>query len=167
MGLEWRLTHVSDPNNSDPNASLGGIMSSVELSSTPMNNLFDNVTFSEATSGDSEYRCLVLYANGGNYSDVSVYMSTETSSADTQVDMAREGKNPASPTTIADEDTAPNTIGWDETSFVHRNSASKMPVGVISNGDKIYIWFKRIVSALAGSTSSDSGVISVEFIQTS
>ena len=88
MSLEFRYS--GGVGNSDPDASLGGVMSNTPLNATAMNNLFDNVTFSEAVSGDDEYRCLVLFANGNSYSDVSVYMSTETSSAYTQLDMAVE-----------------------------------------------------------------------------
>jgi len=41
--------------NSDPNASPGGEMSANQISGTPMNNLFDNVTADEAAAGDVEY----------------------------------------------------------------------------------------------------------------
>ncbi len=163
MSLEWRYTyHASGSDNGDPNESLGGNMSTHQLNTTPLNNLFDNVSYDEASSGDDEYRCLVLYANGNSYSDVSVYMSTETSSPDTQIDMWMEGKNPASPIEVPDESTAPSG-----SSFQHYNQSNKLSVGSMANGDKVYIWFKRHVNAGAASTSSDSGVISVEYIQTS
>jgi len=153
--------------NSDPDSALGGAMSNTELNAVAMNNLFDNITFSEAISGDEEYRCLVLFAEGNSYSDVSIYMSSETSSAYTQLDMAVEGTNISSPnyTTIPDEDTAPDQSGWTETNFVHRNSGSKLVIGNMDTNDRIHLWFKRIVSINAESTSSDSGVISVEYIQ--
>jgi len=54
--LEFRLTGGSS--NSDPDQSLGGVTSSNEISSTAMNNLFDNVTPTEASSGDVEYRAI-------------------------------------------------------------------------------------------------------------
>jgi len=162
MSLEWRYTyHSGGSDNGNPNESLGGNMSSYQLSSTPLNNLFDNVSYDEASAGDDEYRCLVLFANGNNYSDVSVYMSTETSSPDTQIDMWMEGKT-TTPIEVADESTAPSG-----SSFQHYTSSNKLSVGSMANGDKVYIWFKRHVNAGAASTSSDSGVISVEYIQTS
>ena len=44
----------------DPNASLGGYRSSTEITSAMLNNLFDNVSSAEASSGDTEYRCICV-----------------------------------------------------------------------------------------------------------
>jgi len=163
MALEWRYTY-SGTDNGDPDESLGGSMSATQLSATAMNNLFDNITPDEADAGESEYRCLVLYANGEDYTDISIYMNPETSSSYTQIDMALEGINPSSPTTIANEDTAPDQTGWTETTFTHRNSSSKLEISSLSDGDKAYIWFKRTVSAGATATSEDSGTINVDYV---
>lgn len=163
MPLEWRYTY-SGTDNGLPDESLGGSMSATQLNSTAMNNLFDHVLASEAASGDTEYRCLVLYANGASYSSLDIYMNPETSSTDTQIDMALEGVNPSTPTTIPDEDTAPNQTGWTETSFTHRNSSSKLSISSLSSGDMAYIWFKRIVSSSAASDPNDLGTIVVEYI---
>lgn len=161
MALEWRYTY-SGTDNGLPDESLGGSMSATQLNSTPMNNLFDDVSVAEAASGDTEYRCLVLYANGTSHNNIFIYMSPETSSPDTQIDLAWEGKNPSSPTTIADESTAPNQTGWEETTFTHRNSASKLSVTDVVAGDKQYVWFKRIVNSSASGITNDLGSIKVE-----
>lgn len=52
--LVFRLT--GGASNSDPDASLGGVMSNTEISGTALNNLFDDVSPDEATSGSTEYR---------------------------------------------------------------------------------------------------------------
>jgi len=162
MALEWRYTY-SGTDNGLPDESLGGSMSATQLNSTPMNNLFDNISASEASSGESEYRCLVLYANGTSHTGVSIYMDPETSSPDTQIDLAWEDKNPSTPTTIPDEDTAPDQTGWQETSFTHRNSGNKLSVSDMVSGDMQYIWFKRVVSPGASGSTNDTGTIVVDY----
>jgi len=164
MPLEWRYTY-SGSDNGDPNESLGGSMSATQLNSTAMNNLFDDVLASEASSGDTEYRCLVLYANGASYNSVKVYFDSDTSSSDTSIQIAWEGKNPSSPTTIADEDTAPDQTGWEETTFTFRDSSNKLDLGNMASGDKNYIWFKRVVNAGASTDPNDNTTIVVEYLE--
>jgi hypothetical protein len=50
--------------NTDPAASLGGVMSSTAVGS---NTLFDTVSAAEALSGDTEYRC--YYVKNTNATD--------------------------------------------------------------------------------------------------
>jgi len=45
---------------SNPDASLGGYRSSTEIMSGQLNNLFDNVSSAEASTGDTEYRCICV-----------------------------------------------------------------------------------------------------------
>lgn len=158
MPLEWRYTY-SGTDNGDPDESLGGDMSATQLNSTPMNNLFDNVRAIEAVDGDVEYRCLVLYANGASYSNINVYIHPETSSSYTRIDLAWEGKNPTTPTTIPDENTAPDQTGWEETTFTHRTSSNKLSLSDMVDGDKHYIWFKRVVSSNAPPGVDEMGII--------
>jgi len=60
--LELRLTGGAD--NDDPDASLGGVASSEEVSGTPLNNLFDDITPAEAEAGCTEYRAISIYNSG-------------------------------------------------------------------------------------------------------
>ncbi len=158
MPLEWRYTY-NGTDNGLPDESLGGDMSATQLSLSPKNNLFDDVSPLEARDGDTEYRCLVLYANGSNYSNVFIYIDPETTSGNTQIDLAWEGKNPASPTTIPDEDTAPDQSNWEETDFTHRSKNNKLHVSDMVAGDKHYIWFRRTVSPGASPLSDSAGII--------
>ncbi|MHA2043382.1 MAG: hypothetical protein ACW99G_01235 [Candidatus Thorarchaeota archaeon] len=48
--------------NSDPNESLGGDPSAFEITGT-LNNLFNNVSNEEATSGNADYRCFYIFNN--------------------------------------------------------------------------------------------------------
>ena len=109
--LIWRLT--GGASNSDPNASLGGVRSSNAISGTAMNNLFDNVTAAEASSGDSEYRALDLYNSGdAESSGTELYMSTPTSSTSTELQFGLGAAPINSTTSIVDESTAPAGVSF-------------------------------------------------------
>lgn len=129
--LEFRLTvdgSLGDA-QSDPDQSLGGATSGTNLSSTAMNNLFDNVTPTEASSGDTEYRVIDVWNSGDAAAEnVSMYMSTETSSADSQLNFAKEDPENTHDGShqgdiLSDESTAPSS---GITSFSHYTSASKL-----------------------------------------
>src|SRR6187551_2668402 len=80
--------------NSDPNASLGGAMStSTTVTDNTTHNLFDQVTGTESNAGDIEYRGIYLLNNHGSLSATSTktYISSNTSSANTSLDMALDG----------------------------------------------------------------------------
>ena len=65
--------------NSDPNASLGGTHSSVALSGTAMNNLFDDVSSGEASAGDTEYRAIDITNTGdATGTVVKIFMDPDT-----------------------------------------------------------------------------------------
>jgi len=158
--LEFRLT--GGASNSDPDSSLGGTTSSNEVSATAMNNLFDNVTPTEASSGDNEYRAIDIWNSGdATAENVNVYMSTETSSSDSQLKFYNDGSTHDGTDqgdTIADESTPP-----DGSSFSHYTSGSKLSLPNIPAGNGTRLWIKRIISASASNTPSDQGTITVEY----
>lgn len=155
--LVWRLTGGAA--NSDPNASLGGTRSSNTISGTAMNNLFDNVTAAEASAGDTEYRALDLYNSGDAASSgTELYMGTPTSSTSTELQFGIEASPIDSATSIADESTAPAAV-----SFAAYTTGSRLSIPAIAAGSGCRVWIKRIVSASAPNTASDSGTISVEY----
>lgn len=155
--IEYKLTGGAA--NSDPNASLGGVSSSVSVSGTPLNNIFDDVAPDEAVSGNNEYRAIDL-TNTGDASAVSVesFMDPETISADTQLDFGIEASPIGSTLSIADEDTAPVGV-----SFAHYTTASKLAIPDVPNGNYARLWVRRVVSAAAGNTANDQGTIKTEY----
>ncbi len=64
MAASLQLFLTGGAGNTDPNGSLGGVKSTTQLSSTPLNNLFDNVSPGEASAGDVEYRAIDIYNAG-------------------------------------------------------------------------------------------------------
>ena len=162
--LQLRLT--GGASNNDPASSLGGVMSSNQVSAVAMNNLFDNVDPDEASAGDVEYRAIDLYnAGDAAATNVSIHMSTETSSTDTAIDLGHDAtNNPHTAAwngeTIADEDTAPASPAI---TFGHHVAANKLSLPDIPVGQAARVWLRRTVSAAAGNTSNDQGTFRAEF----
>jgi hypothetical protein len=156
--LEWHLT--GGASNADPDASLGGVHSSEIISGTALNNLFDDVSVSEASAGDTEYRALDLYNSGDeSATGVVIYMSTETSSSDTSLDFGISDTDEIDDTTsVADESTPPSAH-----TFGHYLTGSRLSLAEIPAGSYARVWFKRIVDASAVNTSNDNGTFTVEY----
>jgi len=155
--LDYHLT--GGASNSDPNASLGGVRSSVTVSGTALNNIFDNVTPGEATSGDMEYRAIDVF-NSGDASSTSTegFMGPETTSTDTQLDFGLEASPIDSTLSIADESTPPAAV-----TFAHHLTGSRLTFPDIPIGSYARLWIRRVVSAAALNDPNDQGTINVEF----
>jgi hypothetical protein len=151
--------------NTSASLSLGGAMSTAAggvFASNVANNLFDDVSASEAGSGDTEYRC--FYVENSNAAaktleSAVIWIDAQPSSASTECDI---GLDPAaigsnSTTTIADEDTAPTGVTFSRPT----TKDSALAIGNIPAGSKQAVWICRTVSAGAAA-ASDSASIRVE-----
>lgn len=144
--------------NSDPDASLGGIISSVAFVDAVDNNMFDDVSGAESAAGDVEYRCLYLKNNHATLTlqNAEFFISAETPSADSIVDVGvdpagvGDGSTTGVAATPADEDTAPAAV-----SFAHHLTGNRLSLGNIPPGDCIAIWFRRTISAAAAAVAGD------------
>lgn len=147
--------------NSDPNASLGGAKSSVEITDASLHNLFDIVSSTEANDGDIEYRCFYVHNSHATLTlqGARVWIQTNTPSTDTVVAiaLAGEGVN-GTAETVANESTAP--VG--ETFSSPTDYAGGLVIGDIPPGQHMAIWVRRTVSAAASAYTSDSVVIRVQ-----
>lgn len=146
--------------NSDVNASLGGAISSVEITDASLHNLFDLVASAEASAGDTEYRC--IYVKNAHdtlaLQNAKVWIQTQTPSDDTAIAiaLAGEGVN-GTAESVADESTAP--VG--ETFSSPTTEGTALSIGNIPAGQHIAIWIRRTVSADASAYNSDSVVLRV------
>ena len=172
--LEYRLTGGAA--NSDPDASLGGLMSSVLVSSTPMNNIFDNVLPEEAIQsvGYDDYRAIDIYNDGDATAEsVNIWVGTPTPSTDSHLEIGydtstKDGSNPGSTShtsswngeTIANEDTAPASPS---VSFVARYVSSELVLPDIPASEAIRVWFKRVIQGGADNIANDLATIVVRF----
>lgn len=145
--------------NSDPNLSLGGTHSSVALSGTALNNLFDDVSAAEASAGDTEYRAVDITNTGDATSAVTkIFMDPDTSSTSTQLDMGIEASPLGSTLSIANESTAPAGVA-----FANYTTGSKLTLPDIAAAAYCRVWVRRVVSAAAPNTSNDTGTLKVEY----
>ena len=149
------FTLTGGASNSDPNASLGGVGSSVELSNTALNNLFDDVTPAQAASGVVEYRAIDILNNGTNpATSVNFFFGAQSSSPNSDLAAGLD----ATTQTIADEATAPSGV-----TFTAPTQASPLSVSDILVNGRQRVWIRRTVSAGAANTSNDLGQLSVSY----
>ena len=147
--------------NSDVNASLGGAVSSTEITDNSLHNLFDKVTGAESTAGDTEYRCIAIKNTRGSLTLQSaiVYISSETShsGANIQIALAGEGLN-TQPETVANENTAPSGETFSESA----SEGAALSLGNIPNGQYYAIWLKRIIGSSTAAKDNYTTVLTVK-----
>lgn len=151
--------------NNVPGASLGGVRSSVDLSSTALNNLFDNVSASEATAGRVEYRC--VYIANVNATDtlntVKVFMGSATPSASSKLEIGLDpagignGATTGVATTIATETDVPTGVTFSEP----LTEGAAIAVGNLPAGAGIAVWCRRTITAGAPAASGDGTTLEV------
>lgn len=140
--------------NNVPAASLGGEMSSVDLSATALNNLFDNVSSSEATAGSVDYRC--FYVLNDNDTDtvnvMKIWMSAATPSTFTALSI---GLDPAGvgadAQVIANEAAAPVGVTFSEP----LDEAGAIAIGTLGPNTAVAVWVRRTVTAGATAQAGD------------
>jgi hypothetical protein len=141
--------------NSDPNASLGGVKSSTEITDNVLNNLFDLVSGTESLAGDIEYRGIYLHNGHGTLTaqNVRIYISSNTTSTADEWDIALggEGLN-ATMETVANENTAP---AGETFSHPTTYAGGLAPVDIPA-GQHIGIWVRRTVDAAAPAIDNNS-----------
>lgn len=147
--------------NTNPNASLGGIISTTAITNSSDNNLFDDVTGDEADAGDTEYRGIYLKNNHGSLTLQSsvVWFSANTTSANDTLDMALAGEGVnATMETVANESTAP--VG--ESFSAPASKGAGLSTGNVAAGQRYGLWLRRTVSAAAAAVNANSATISWE-----
>lgn len=154
--LQRRLS--GGASNSDPAASLGGVISSTAIPSASVHNLFDLVVGAESTPGDTEYRCHYL-RNGHptlTWYAAKVWIETNTPAAGSSVEIAL-GSSAVNgiEQTVADESTAPSGVSFSSAA----GSANALTIGDIPAGQHKAVWVKRTISAGASAYDTDSVVL--------
>lgn len=151
--IKFRLSGGSA--NSDVNASLGGVKSSVDAV-----NYFDNVSSGEAAAGDIEYRCIYIHNNSSTNSllTAKIWIDTNTPSADTTVEIGLgTAAINATEQTVANESTAPSGV----TFTAPANEGAGLTIGDIPVGQHKAVWIRRTVNA-AAAAAADSFTLRVK-----
>jgi hypothetical protein len=144
--------------NSDPNASLGGVISSTEVTDNTTHNLFDQVSGTESNAGDTEYRGVYLKNTHGTLTlqNTKIYISSNTGSSDTTIDIALDGgATNATMETLTDESTAPSG----ETFTAPTTYAGGLSIGSLAAGEKKGLFIRRTVNASAAAVNDDAVTI--------
>jgi len=148
--------------NSDPNASLGGDKSATSITDNTLHNLFDKVTGTESTAGDTEYRGFYVHNNHGSLTLESaiIWIDSETvhAGANVQIGLATQGLN-GTMSTIATESDAPSpVVTWVEAA----TEGAALSLGNIPFSQHYGIWLKRIIGALTLAKNNYTVVIKVK-----
>lgn len=150
--------------NSDPNAALGGAISSVAITDNATNNLFDSVSAAEATAGDIEYRGFYVKNNHGSitWGDARIYVSQASTSADDELDIgiAVEAVS-TTMATIANESTAPTSVTFSRPSTYAAGLQLNSSTGLAPAAYR-GVWVRRTVNAAAAATTGDNAILKAE-----
>ena len=143
--------------NTNPNASLGGIISTTQMGT----NLFDNVSASEASSGDTEYRG--VYVKNTSATDtlyaavIYILSNTPATGSAVQIAIADEAID-ATMETVPDESTAPTGPTFDNA----EDEANALSIGDLGPGSYRGVWIKRSISLGASSYANDTFTLKVK-----
>lgn len=157
MAAELVIYLTGGAANADPDASLGGVESSEELSGTPLNNLFDDITPAEAEAGCTEYRALSIHNDGDATAvGIELWFESQTTSADTAVTVGVD----SGVQTVANETTAPSAPVID---FTAPTSGAPLSLSDILADGATRIWIKRVCDALATNHNNDEFELAIRY----
>lgn len=161
--LKFKLSINTTPGNTnaqaDPNDSLGGYMSSTEITTATDNNLFDDISGAENAALDVEYRGIFVHNDHGTLAlqSATVWISGEVSGG-ADVDIALDG-TAASPENqggtpqmerVANESTAPSG----ETFSHPTTQAGGLSLGNLAANTCRGVWLRR--------TATDSAALAAD-----
>lgn len=160
MAADPRFRLSGGAGNADPNASLGGVLSSTEPTTGVDNNLFDDVSGDEHTAGRVEYRGVYVYNAGDvDLQSAVIWIAGLTTSGETEVDLAvaAEGVG-VTMATIANETTAPATVSFTRPT----TKGGGLALGTIPAGSRRGFWVRRTVTAGSTPQAADTFSVRVE-----
>lgn len=148
--------------NVDPNGSLGGIMSNTAYVTDTLENVFDNISRSEALLGRTEFRCIyVLNTGGGHISGATVEVKVNPPVTFIGLGLDPVGKgdgiNRGVATSIATEDTVPTGVKFfseDDASSDGPFQKVLLPLGLLKANEAVAIWLKRVTETGQAQTIS-------------
>ncbi len=143
---------------STPADSIGGPISTTELTDDELHNLFAKVDAQEAEDGSTKYRGIYVKNENGHtltLEDAIAYIESQSTSGDTSIEIAvADEAIDASMERLANEDTAPTAISGSWVSDTGTENGSD--IGDLDDGSYRGVWVKRIVNASASAYGNDS-----------
>lgn len=156
-GTDLKYYLSGGASNTSPGSSLGGAISSTQVGT----NLFDDISSSESSSGDTEYRAIFVKNTSATDTayNTKIWIESNTPSTSTELSIALcdEGAS-ATMETVADESTAPTGPTFD----VAEDEANALALGTLAPGAYYGIWVKRVVTTGAGGYANDGATLRVK-----
>ena len=151
--------------NTDVNASIGGAISTTEVTDNSLHNLFDKTLGVESTAGDIEYRCIYVKNTHASLELelAKIWISTNTSSPANVIAIALDdaGKGGVAETET-DENVAPTGETFSQpTSYAGGLSLDGAGTG-LGFGVSYPIWIRRTIAAGATAVDNVTFVLSVQ-----
>lgn len=143
--------------NTDPNASLGGIISTTELVDATLNNMFDVVSGAESAAGDVEYRCYYVKNTHATltWQAAKAWISANTPAAGSAIEIGLgTSAIGVAEQSVANESTAPVGV----TFGTAVDEANAFVIGDMVPAGYKAIWVKRTISVAAAAYNNDSVV---------
>lgn len=138
-------------------ASLGGAITANVITSSLLNDLFDNVTPAEATNGATNYRCIYVQNTNATTILQALELFITTNAPNANVNCAI-GLDPAglngTATTIANEEAAPAGVA-----FTEPTSIAPLVVGDLAATEYFPFWIRRVVTPGATASAGDNLVL--------
>ena len=151
--------------NSNVNASIGGAISTTEVTDNSLHNLFDKTLGTESTAGDTEYRCIYVKNTHGSLELelAKIWISTNTSSPANVIAIALDGAGKGGTAeTETDENVAPTGETFSQpTAYSGGLSLDGGGTG-LGAGVAYPIWIRRTIAAGATAVDNVTFVLSVQ-----
>lgn len=167
--IKFKLTVNTTPGNgnaqADPNDSIGGWMSSTEITDATLHNLFDVITGAENAASTVDYRCIAIHNDHASltWQSVFVWLSSEVAggaSAAIALDgigVTAENAAGAQMERIANETTAPSG----ESFSAPTSKGTGLSVGNVAANSCFGLWVRR-TAANTAAASNDGVTIRAE-----
>jgi hypothetical protein len=167
LASEIKFYLTGGATNTDPNASLGGVISSSEIPSGELNNIFDDVTGDESAVGDTEYRCIAVKNTNVSLTlkASKIWILSNTTSPNDEVEIGVETPVGDAVQTVANEGTSPTGITFAKPTDKANGfdlTGEGNNVGEIGPGKWVAIWIKRVVQAGAAAKDNNTFELQVE-----
>jgi hypothetical protein len=152
----------------DPDASLGDYRASSIITTSTDNNVFDDVSGAEASSGDTEYRAIAFCNNHGTLALTACVVWIQVDTGNGEDDISFDVEAPSNETngyiqTIANESTAPTGLaGFSDATTKGTGVDCPLTSNEVGNGEWFGIWLRRIISASAGAAAAEAVTMRVE-----
>lgn len=162
--IHYRLSVAAaagDTTAGTPATSLGDQVSTTQITTAQLNNIFDDVSGAESAAGDVEYRCIFVLNNHATLTlqNATVQVQSQTAGGGS-IDIATDNIGPvakgsasAQADAVANEQTAPTNVS----AF----GAGPLSLGNIGPGQVRGVWMRRTVTAGAGAVDPDGVVLRV------